>query len=390
MKSGKITFILMMMAMLSGCVEDYQLPDSIASSYSEELYIEGRILSGDMSVFQISRTVPLSGFIPNTPITGAKITIVGENGYTSRLAADLKDGQYVLNTEALDTSVRYKVQILVLGEVYESSFQYLQDTPQIDEVTVREEPEQAAFLVSTHGAGSQQPYYQWMFEEDWEFHAPMDLTVTNGNGGFMFSTDVYKIKDGKNPYYYCWGHAESTDLYLYSAESLTDNRVVDYELQRIPYSDQRISSLYALTLKQCSLSREAYDYYRTLASYTQESAGLFTPMPSELHGNVRCVSSPKRSARGFIQASTVSVLRKFFDLSIHSSYMNCTPTETDPSSPQDWRAEWRDLSGAGFAAWVKELGVLDDGALLYHAECVDCRQSAGTKNKPSWWPNDHE
>ena len=60
----------------------------------------------------------------------------------------------------------------------------------------------------------------------------------------------------------------------------------EYKLLEIPRDDVRISYIYSILVKQWSLSDEAYRFFRTQKLYTEESSGLFTPMPTEISGNV--------------------------------------------------------------------------------------------------------
>lgn len=76
-------------------------------------------------------------------------------------------------------------------------------------------------------------------------------------------------------------------------------------------NDIRISYIYALLVKQWSISEEAYEYYRLMKLYTEESSGLFAPMPSDVRGNLTCISNPDKGVRGFVIASNVKEKRAF-------------------------------------------------------------------------------
>ena len=111
-------------ALLYGCVNDYELPKEISQSYRSEVVIEGRILSGEESVFYVTRTTPLlSGEAKEDIVTNAQVRIIGENGYKSDLAENTEDAKYVINTGTLPANTNYAVEVKVEKDVYQSMFQ---------------------------------------------------------------------------------------------------------------------------------------------------------------------------------------------------------------------------------------------------------------------------
>lgn len=293
------------------CVDEYQLPSSISSNYSQEIVIEGRILSGETSTFYVSRTLALTDGRTIDPVTDARITVIGQNGYESQEAEYIEDAQYTIKLDTLNPNTLYAVCVEADGEIYQSDFQPLMETPDIDDVSYRERNGAIFLHVSAHNADDASRYYMWAYEEDWEFHAEVDFVHVSGSIP-LYNEKTYPLEtSGENPYYYCWGHQDSHTLYIYSTEELSENQVKDYELFRIEMNDIRISYIYALLVKQWSISEEAYEYYRLMKLYTEESSGLFAPMPSDVRGNLTCISNPDKGVRGFVIASNVKEKRAF-------------------------------------------------------------------------------
>ena len=167
----------------------------------------------------------------------------------------------------------------------------------------------------------------------------------------------------------------------------------EYKLLEIPRDDVRISYIYSILVKQWSLSDEAYRFFRTQKLYTEESSGLFTPMPTEISGNVKCVSNPKIKVRGYVLAATITSKRIFIyekDLNIPSEYENCRFEFPDPLNG-NWIKRWTEKVDEGKAIAVIPSGSLDLNSTLYNQECFDCMQTKGsTKKRPDFWPNNHE
>lgn len=378
---------------LSGCVDEYRLPKDIDDLYKQELVIEGSILPNSESVFYVTRTIPLNSTQERDNIVNAEIAIVGQNGYESETAEFIEDAKYIIKTEKLSNNTLYAVRVIVDGETYQSSFQSLLDSPDIDSISWKEQQESISIHVSTHNDNKVTRCYMWTYEEDWEFHAEIDIT-DGSNQPFIFNSEMYPMKDNKNLYYYCWGHQNSSMFYIYNTEDLKENTVKEKELLDIKMNDIRISYIYSILVKQWSITSEAYEYYRLMKLYTEESNGIFTPMPSDVRGNLTCISNPQNSVRGFITASNVKEKRLFvyssdFKLN-HSEYENCEWQFPDKDNPQ-WKQNWESLiDNMGYVA-LSESTELDENSILFSKECADCRKTKGaSKQRPDFWPNNHE
>ena len=388
----KTTFLLWTFLMLASCVEEFKVPNTASEKNESELVIQGRILSGERSTFYLSMTSAFGNNNNlNAPIENAEITIVGQNGYkTGPAEYDRIFNHYIINTDKLPQNTQYAVKVIWEGETYQSEFQELQASPEIDEITYKENADGISIHVSTHDSEDGRRAYMWTYSEDWEFHSEINMF---NMGATIYNQDIYQGTASKNPYYYCWGHNDSYNINIYSTENLKENRVAEYKLLDIPIDDIRISYIYSILVKQWSLSDDAYNFFRIQKLYTEESSGLFTPMPTEISGNVKCVSNPKIKVRGYVLAATITSKRIFIyekDLNIPSEYENCRFEFPDPLNG-NWIKRWTENINAGKAIAVIPNAVLDLYSTLYNKECFDCMQTAGaTKKRPDFWPNNHE
>lgn len=399
--SYKILIIGGLIILLSSCVEEYRIPDSEINNFKSELVIEGRILVGEESNFYISKTVPFEEGKVNpdsTAISDALVTIIGRNGYES-LAATFNSeyNYYTIKTHELQNNTEYAVKVVYDGEVYQSEFQTILDSPEIDEVNYKEREDGISIHVSTYGGKNHSCYYMWSCEEDWEFHSDFDF-VRISQGICLYDGDKYVLRNNyENPYYYCWGHSNSNGIHIYNAESLSDNSLREVELYRIPISDIRISYIYSVLVKQWSLDKNAYLYFETMKKQTEENDGLFAPMPADIKGNIKCISNPEIQVRGYVLASNVKTKRIFVYASdfqsITSEYTNCSFRHgfDDAKTNPIWTVAWRsEISNAGAIVYT-ERGEMELQSIKYSKECVDCRQTEGaTKKRPDFWPNDHK
>ena len=366
--SNKIFIIFLGLILTVSCVEEFQVPNTVSGRYKSELVIQGRILSGEQSTFYLSMTSAFGDQTLSPAIEDAVITIIGQNGYETDTAEyDRIHNQYTINTVSLPQNTLYAVKVIYNGETYQSDFQELQSSPEIDEITYKEQDDGISIHVSTHDAEDGRRAYMWTFEEDWEFHSDINIF---GLGPILYNEEFYSGTAGDNPYYYCWGHSDSYNIYIYSTENLKENRVLEYKLLDIPRTDIRISYIYSILVKQWSLSDDAYDYFRIQKLYTEESGGLFTPMPSEVEGNVKCTSNPDIKVRGYVLAATITSKRIFIyeeDLKIPSEYENCN--RAIPDGGDKWPRWWIEYINAGRGIAFVPSGGLDDNSVLYFKEC---------------------
>ena len=374
------------------CVDEYTIPEETAIEYETEIVIEGRILAGEESVIHLSYTTPINSEEETTDILNAQVYVIGQNGYRSEAAEfDIEDDCYVIDTRTLENNTLYAVEVTVDGDTYQSDFQPLLTSPEIDEVTWRENESSVSIYVTTLAEQTDSRHFMWSFEEDWEIHAEVDM---RGNYDLI---PIYKkehypdLTKTRNPYLYCWMHDVSRHILLHSSANLSENQVKNVKLHEIGIEDIRISYIYSILVKQWSLSDDAYRYFSTMKQYTEIDDGLFAPILSDFQGNIRCISNPDKRAHGYVLASNVTTKRLFIyeENFKHMRSLYSEPFCTSKGSDQKpWGLgpieEW-------LSPWVIMRNQWDGDETLYQWSCVDCRHTVGaTKKRPDFWPNDHE
>lgn len=403
-----LSFLLIILA---SCVEEYQVPRARTQTYESKLVIQGQILSGDKSIIYLNNTVPFGQVERPEAILNAEVTVIGQNGYESEKAEfDIENDRYVIPTYDLADDTQYAVKVVLDGETYQSEYQPLLSAKTIDDFRYHESPDGISFYVSSHGDEDDSPYYMWTYEEDWEFHADMDMSAPTLLK-WSYKKDFYPgiVTNKSNPYYYCWKHNESSLIHIYDSGTLDENVSKDYKLLDIKPDDIRISYIYSILLKQGSLSKESYEYFRLQKLYTEQSAGLFTPMPGEIISNMKCISNPDKKVYGYVVVSNVATKRIFVyasDFTLFGpEYSNCHPgygsEQKDPEYMGTWKGWWCEemedpdvrsviLNDKEVTRWnYRE--TLGHQSILYPKECVDCRTYHGaTKKRPDFWPNNHE
>ena len=403
MKLLNFFLICAIMAILSSCIEDYTLPSAALANYKSEVVIQGRILRGGETIIYMTQTQPMGTVLKQeTQVKNAKIKVIGQNGYQSEYAEyDSDNRYYVIDTKDLPNNTQYALQAETNGETYQSEFLTLLETPDIEDVNYKELEDGISIHVSARNSDDESRYYMWSYEEDWEFTATYDLIALGTLGRLMYNKNTYnELTSYVNPYYRCWKHDESQSIHIYTTKDLNENAVKDVEILRIPIDDSRISYIYSILVKQYSLSEEAYSYYASLKKFSEESSGLFTPMPYEVKGNIKCTSSPDIKAKGYVLASNIKTKRIFIYesdfMNIFSTYHDaaCNIESSFDAAKRDymWTYVWNErvlLDGAVIMSPNNDM--IDLGDIIYSRGCVDCRFIKGAnKKRPDFWPNNHE
>ncbi len=143
-----------------------------------------------------------------------------------------------------------------------------------------------------------------------------------------------------------------------------------------------------MLVKQYALSREAFEYWQILKKNTESTGTIFDPQPSQLQGNIRCLSNPQEPVIGFVIASTVEQKRTFIagrDLSyrfINPGYEYCE-LDTIPNSPNLIIEKFQDGTFVPVLSLGGPLGITD--YTYSYKNCVDCREKGGINIRPDFW-----
>ena len=405
-KTYLLIFVLFLVScFFPSCIEEFRLSKAEEADFMPNMVIEGHIMSGDQSVIYVSRTVPIGTIEKPESVINALVSIIGENGYeTEKAEFEIEYDRYVIPTYNLPANTRYALRVEVDGEIYQSDFQSIQSSNEIDEFYYKENENGVDIYISSHGESSNTPYYMWTYEEDWEIHPEINITAIK-HGHWDYNKTSYPElteaieKGGENPYYNCWGKNYSSLIHIYNTSNLSENTVKGHKLFTIPLDDNRISFLYSILIKQTGLTESSYKYYHTLQRYSEGSSGLFTPMPTEVKGNIKCISHPETKVIGHVIASQVTTRRIFIDaddLSNNETPSYCMVEEGIASYP-DYNAYtklcgiWAYKRLEGYFIWNKQHLEISASSLLYSRRCIDCRAIPyATQKRPDFWPNDHE
>lgn len=379
----KFLCIPLLVISITGCVSDFNA--SLPSSYDDILVVQGDITENTEVNFYLSKSFDMNE--NNLPEENkniqATIVLVGSDGTRSEPAVNTSKGVYKLAIGELKDNVSYGIEIIYDGNTYISEPSTPFKTSEIDSITWNQPEHTGAlyFQISTHGEENASRYYMWNYEEDWEITAAFGTDIF-----FNPQTEDYYY-DHSMPNYYCWKNNKVNEILIGSAETLNENKLIKQDLYTRDNLDDRFSLLYSVNVTQRSISKAAYEYYLNKKKLSEEMGGLFTPQPSEVEGNISCLTDPTKKVIGFINVSKNVTEKRIFietwDVSYRNTYSEFCgsdiPTENMPESLTE-----------AYKKGYRPATIILGGVVWSTQYCTMCQMRGGTKNKPDFWPNDHK
>ena len=306
----KIQIAIINCMFLFGCITEYEATG--IDEVSDILVVEG-FITDDESIITLSRSGTLTGSAsPYNYVDFAVVYVESDDG--TRFYAEphrwwdssswLRNGRYTIRNGNLNPNNKYRL-VLEIEEsdgdcdysplsstfcptntyIYHSDYSHPIKTPEIDSIfwMKRGAGQPVMIYVATHSPDNKIMYYRWSYKEDWEVHSEIEF-------------------EEKFPFF-CWNLSNSRDLLLGSAERTVFGRLTDKIVELSP-SNRRFSVLYRITVKQHAISKRAYDYFSNIKKNAEQTGSIFAPIPSELRGNITCITDPDRPVIGYVDVSS--------------------------------------------------------------------------------------
>ena len=386
MKNKKTFYSIVAVALaaiiLSGCISDYEAVE--VDDLSGLLVVEGVILEEGTKI-TLSRTVKLNEALSQNHlfegVNYATIHIIDEAYNVVAVAEQYDWGKYIVNEKiTFIPGMKYALDIEVYWKHYQSAFVEPLFSPEIDSVNWTLNTDNSIdIMVSTHDPDNNTLDCLWSFEENWEIRS---YYFSHLRYDPVTGTEIPLSLFGDNRYY-CWATASSRSFLLASSEKFGEAVIKDHKIHSLQPGNSRYSYLYSINVKQYRLDRETSLYFNNLQKNIDESGSLFAPQPSEITGNIQCLSDPDEPVIGYIFASRATTARLFIPMS------EWNLTRFEDQSFCDAEGQFMSLQDA----YSYGYGITGDRYLPFR--CVDCTARYGvgynppTKNKPDFWPNDH-
>ena len=209
---------------------------------------------------------------------------------------------------------------------------------------------------------------------------------------------IFDVMD-EYPNYTCWNSTMAGISTVVTTGAMVSNKMVDYVFRSLNENDRRISVAYRPIVTVRMISRESYEYWKSLEETSTQTGDLFAPIPSTRRGNILGEENPKAPVIGYVgvsAAATGDLFIKNKDTQFYrtSQYIyNLLKTSAIGSGDahgvgvqqmaseymngnRPWKLEFPDSDNPDvepYYVWIPE-------------RCLDCRTQGGFTYKPEGWP----
>jgi len=378
----KLLYLLILSLSITGCKKPYNPPAiAMAGSY---LVVEGVVNAGpDSTIITLSKTVNVSSANNVNPVLGAAVSVVSDQGIAYPLT-EAGNGSYVSPGLNLDKTHQYRLSIKAPNnEQYQSDLVPVNITPPIDSLgfnVVNNAAPGVQIYANTHDATNTIKYFRWDYNETWEFHAHY-FSCYVGNGSALV------LRSASQQINLCFGNEVSSDIVLGSAAKLQQDVLYQSPIAFISSTSEKIETEYSMLLREYALTADAYNFWVNLKTNSESLGSIFDAQPSQVTGNIHCISNPSEPVIGYVSVCTVTSKRIFitsqqlpgwtptypYSCGQDSALSCCTPFLYPPGSTVIATGP-PPLLGNGVPGKVA----------TSDRECADCTLRGSTTRPPFW------
>ncbi len=369
-------FIFFSCFTLIGCKEKYNPPlTSLPKSF---LVVEGILNAGNQkTTIHLTRTFKLDQKATVKTENNAMLTVEGNNNTTAFLAG-AGNGNYVSNNLNLNPNNEYRLRIKTTdGKEYLSDYVKVKITPPIDSISWKREAEGLRIYANTKDPSNTTHYYRWDFEETWEIRSTYGPYVIYQNGAIR--NRVFPQEDVS----ICWKNNSSTKILLANSLRLQSDIINEAPLTFIPVGDEKLFVRYSILAKQYALEREAYNFFELMKRNSEDVGSIFSPQPSEIKGNIHCVTDPEEFVVGYVTASSVMEKRIFIEaiqVGTWPNYNRCEEVRV-----RNHPDSIKEAINVGLMPYYHIISPTENIYLFSTPYCVDCTTRGGATARPLFW-----
>lgn len=345
------------------CTEEY-IPELKPSDQSV-MVVEGFInISGESNI-RLSRSKNFGDSGMYMPVNGAAVVIESENQQQYPLL-ETATGNYISFINNLDPAQKYRLKIAVNGKQYESAFESPEITSPIDSISWSNSGNSIDLTLNSQG-NTNERYFLFNFNETWEFKSKYEAFYKYENGAV-----VGRPREEIAAIYTCWKSRSSTNILTTSTMNYNPNKIV-FPLLSISPGDQRLSVRYSMLVNKIAISRKAYEFYQLIKRNTESTGSIFGPLPSEVVGNIKCITDPAELVIGYVSVSSPQEKRVFIPKQWDYFY-GCGDVFVEPKDIHLYFPNYIPYAEKG----------IGEGYFSAPADCMDCTLQ-GTNRRPTFW-----
>lgn len=303
------------------CVEQF---DYSSTSSSEQNLVVRALLTNELKkhTIELSRTISIDS-TKIEPEKNATITITSDVGETYSFYGN-KKGIYTSNVEFSAKPDRtYILNIKTQDEnSYISSAEKLPSNSQIEninftiEYNALEGFDEIVFRVNSKLSENEGKLYRYEYDETYKvkpiFWSSKKLVVSSNTLPYKF--DLVDKDPNIEGIGVCYGSNYSKEIILTETKTLSQDKVINFPVRKIPIDSYIIGIRYSILVKQYVLNQNTYDFYKLLDKFS-DPYNIFSQIQvGNIKSNIVYEPNPeKNKVFGFFEVSSLNTKRIFFN-----------------------------------------------------------------------------
>ncbi|WP_026956480.1 DUF4249 domain-containing protein [Algoriphagus vanfongensis] len=379
----RVWALLGSLVLVGACKEVYD--PELSATEERILVVEGYLdTDGVPSELSLSYTVGTQEEVETFPaVTGARVHLESSSGQRYELS-ELGQGKYGFAKDIPENEV-YNLKIqLINGYSYTSEELKPLASTDILDIGFEKSEEGVEIFITTQG-NEQVDNFLWTYEETWAFKPPFPNNVKYD----IESKNVVE-RSPEEKMDLCYLSIPNSDLVLESSSRFEDNLVFKQRIREIAPGDERLTERYSILVTQKALTPNGAEFWEILRRNTDDIGTIFSPLPTQIRGNMVHDQDPDTPVIGHVGLGKVSQKRLFIDITeVYPwqadvpEYFGCS-TGLDTVFVQDYEQEFRFSNKYPTYPIYNQNGLEPIGYLYSTEICVDCRLR-GTNVMPDFW-----
>jgi hypothetical protein len=396
----KLLLLFIISTIILGCIEEFDFENEI---FESALVVDATITNeSKRQEVKLSKTYQFNEEnFENVPESNARVKIKS-NGQEF-LFEEVEAGKY-LSKEAFSAqpTTNYILEIETSnGNRYSSLPSQFTARTQLDDLYVQREvnddgKDGVSVYVDSFDPSGNSIYYRYEFEETFKIIAPK----WRKKDAVIISREFPKCSVSTVPrsdnVITCFRTEYSKGINVTTTEDLNEDRIERHLVYFLSGDDYKISHRYSTLVKQLVITEQAYNYLKTISSFTKEGSLFSQLQTGYLPGNIFSESNSNEKVIGYFQVASISSKRVYFnyaDLFPNSPlppyYTDCTPRAPNLFGDPDCSCcgEIMNFIDGNVLVYLEEnMGEFPNGGpfSMVARACGDCT-AIGNIEPPEFW-----
>lgn len=378
-----VLLIFFCILLISGCREPFEpvIDPTDLTVLVVEGYLDTEGLPSTLTLSYTSNIQTDDSFSPSFP--GGVVYLESESGTRYQLT-DLGFGKFEFGYD-IPEEENYRLKISTNdGQSYTSDLLTPLLTPDIIDVGFVKNEIGAEIYLTTKGDENADDFL-WTYEETYAFRPKLPSSYK-----YDPETQDVVVRELAERTDLCYRGGISSDLILETSSRFEDQFVFRQSIKQILQDDERLSVRYSILISQKALDKKASEFWEILRKNSNDLGSIFSPLPSNIGGNIKNDLDPEVPVVGYVSLGTVKQKRLFIEVrevipwrAVEPDYYSCF-IEPDTVLQADYG---QNFSSGSF---VPVVPIIPDGAISPIGfqgairRCTDCTLR-GTNVKPDFW-----